>query len=134
MNSPRVFCQGVGTRLLVLCTLVSFGAGTACSGTESSGDASLVVEVVQDEITVENQTGSPLMKGEVSVIPYGTAPRPYVMLLPHMSAGEKRAFALSSFRDPSGTRFMRSVANGHRVKVRAIDVAGKTHERDVPFN
>lgn len=132
MRSPRPFLESVGTRLSLLCVLVSTAAA-ACSSTSSSGDTSLAVEVLQSEVTVENRTGTPLVRGEVSVIPQGTVPRPYVVFLPHMSSGEKRTFALSSFRNSDGTRFLRGVAKGRRVRVTAKDAAGRTYEREVPF-
>lgn len=106
---------------------------SACSGAAGSGTTSLVVEVLPDAVTVENKTGTPLMRGEVSVVPYGTAARPYVVMLPHLSNGEKRSFPLTSFRNPDGTRFMRGAANGRVVRVSAKDVGGQVYEREVPF-
>ena len=132
MRSPRSLRPSVGIRLFLFCVTVST-AGASCSGAPSSGDTSLVIVVLQNEVTVENQTGTPLVRGQVSVIPQGTVPRPYVVILPHMSSGEKRTFALSSFRNSDGTRFLREAAKGRSVKVTAKDVAGKTYEREVPF-
>ena len=132
MRAPRPLRESVGTRLVLLCVLVSTAAA-ACSSAPSSGDTSLVVEVSQDAVTVENRTGTPLTRGEVSVIPYGTVPRPYVLVMPRLSIDEKRAFPLTSFRNADGTRFMRNAARGRRVRVTAQDVGGKTYEREVPF-
>ena len=132
MRSPRSLPASLGIRLFLLCAAASMVAA-ACSDEAPSGDASLVVEVLPDEVTVENQTGTPLVGGEISVIPYGTVPRPYVMNLSRLSTGEKRSFALTSFRNPDGTRFMRSVAKGRRLKVTAKGVGGKSYEREVPF-
>lgn len=133
MRSSSSFQKHAGIRLLLFCALVPSVGAPACAGAEGSGDTSLVIEVSQEEITVENQTGTPLTRGEISVIPYGTAARPYVMVLSHMSIGERRAFALSSFRNPDSTRFIRGVAKGRRVRVTATDVSGKAYEREVPF-
>jgi hypothetical protein len=49
-----------------------------------------------------------------------------------MSSGEKRTFALSSFR-MDGTPFRRGVATGRVVKMTAVAVGGKTYAREVPF-
>jgi len=130
MCSPRPVQEAVRVRLLVLCVVVSSVA--ACSGTSESGDTALVIEVSSTSVSVENRTGTSLTKGQVSVIPQGI-PRPYVMLLPRMSSGEKRTFALSAFKASDGTPFRQDVAKGRSVKVTATDVAGKTHEREVPF-
>lgn len=132
MRSPRSLLASLEIQSLLLCVVV-FTAAAACSTAESSGDTSLVVEVSQDAVTVENRTGTPLTRGEVSVIPYGTVPRPYVLVMPRLPIGEKRAFPLTSFRNTDGTRFMRNAAKGRRVRVTAQDVGGKTYQREVPF-
>jgi hypothetical protein len=67
------------------------------------------------------------------VIPYGSVPRPYVVVLPRLSNGQKRSFALGSFRNSDGTKFARSAARGRRVRVTATDVTGKSYEREEPF-
>lgn len=132
MRSPRSLLASLEIQSLLLCVVV-FTAAAACSTAESSGDTSLVVEVSQDAVTVENRTGTPLTRGEVSVIPYGTVPRPYVLVMPRLPIGEKRTFPLTSFRNTDGTRFMRNAAKGRRVRVTAQDVGGKTYQREVPF-
>jgi hypothetical protein len=98
----------------------------------SSGDESLVVEVLQDEVTVENRTGTALSKGEISIMPQGF-PRPYISNVSYLPNGAKRSFAFSTFRMSDGSPFRRDVANGKSVKVSARDVGGKTFEREVPF-
>jgi hypothetical protein len=133
MRSSRLFQDGVRVYLCVFSIAVSSAAVTACAGNAAgSGDTSLVVEVLQDGITLENQTGTSLSKGEVAVIPQGI-PRPYVMALPHMTNGAKRTFPFSAFRMSDGSPFRRDVANGRTVKITARDVSGKTYEREVPF-
>jgi hypothetical protein len=113
--------------------LIAAGAAAACSGTASeSGDTSLVVDVSMMAVTVENQTGTSLVKGEVNLLTQGI-PRSYMALLPHMSNGEKRSFPLETFRSTDGTQYRRSVVNARSVKVVATDVGGKTYQREVPF-
>ena len=133
MPNTRRFQDRVRLYLGVLSFVVSSAAVGACGGdAKGSGDDSLVVEVLQDAITLENRTGTSLSKGEMTVIPQGI-PRPYVMILPHMTNGAKRTFQLSLFRMSDGSPFRRDVANGRSVKITARDVAGKTYEREVPF-
>jgi hypothetical protein len=118
--------------LVVLSILAASGGAAACSGVAESGDLSLVIQVSQDEITVENRTGASLSKGEVSITPQGIA-RPYVANLVYMTNGSKHSFPLTSFRMSDGSPFRRDVANGKSVKVTAKDVSGKTYEHEVPF-
>jgi hypothetical protein len=133
MPYARRFQDRVCVYVGVVSLMVSSAAAGACSGdTKESGDTSLVVEVLQDSITLENKTGTSLTKGEMTVIPQGI-PRPYVMILPHMTNGAKRTFQLSSFRMSDGSPFRRDIANGRTVRITARDAAGKTYEREVPF-
>ena len=133
MPYTRRFQDRVRVYLGAVSVVLSSIAVGACSGdANGSGDMSLVVEVLQDSITLENKTGTSLTKGEMTVIPQGI-PRPYVMILPHMTNGAKRTFPLSSFRMSDGSPFRRDVANGRTVKISATDVAGKTYEREIPF-
>jgi hypothetical protein len=133
MRCPRRFQDSARLYVCLVGVVVSSAAAAACSSDSAgTGDASLVVEVMQDAITLENRTGTSLSKGEVVLIPRGI-PRPYVMILPHMTNGTKRSFPLSSFRMSDGSPFRRDVANGKSVKITATDVAGKTYEREVPF-
>ena len=133
MRSTRRFQDGVRVGFCVFSIVVSSAAIAACAGNSAgTGDTSLVVEVLQDGITLENLTGTSLSKGEVTVVPQGI-PRPYVMILPHMTNGAKRTFPFSSFRMSDGSPFRRDVSNGRTVKITARDVAGKTYEREVPF-
>jgi hypothetical protein len=133
MRHPVRFGGSVGFRLFLVGVFVSVSAA-ACSSSEAveSGDPSLVVEVSDSSVTLENQTGVSLSRGEIAVIPQGI-PRPYVMNFSYMSSGQKRTFALNSFRMSDGTPFRRGVATGRSVKVTATDVTGKAYEREVPF-
>jgi hypothetical protein len=130
MRSPRSFQGSVSIPLFLLCVAASAGAA-ACSEAAGSGDTSLVIEVADDSVTVQNQTGNSLTKGEISIIPRGF-PRPYTAILGRLSSGEKRTFVLSSFR-MDGTPFRRGVATGRAIKMTATDVSGKTYQREVPF-
>jgi hypothetical protein len=130
MRAPRSVQEGARIALL-LAAGVSIGALAACSEAAGSGDTALVIQVADDSVTVENQTGQSLNKVEVSIIPKGI-PRPYVAIVGHLSSGEKRTFMLSTFR-MDGTPFRRGVANGRVVRMSGTDVSGKSYQREVPF-
>jgi len=132
MRSRRSLQRGVGVGLFALSVVALSGGAAGCSGVAESGDLSIVVEIAQDEVIVENRTGGSLSKGEVSIMPQGIA-RPYVANLTYMPNGSKRSFPLNSFRMSDGSPFRRDVAKGKSVKVSAKDVAGKTFEHEVPF-
>jgi hypothetical protein len=133
MRSPRWSRNRAGLRVVLLCAVVSSGAAACSSNAEGSGDKSVGVTISQDEVTIENLTGTSLSKGEVSIIPQGFA-RPYLANLAYMTSGSKRSIPLNSFRMSDGSPFRRDVTNGKSVKVTAKDVSGKTYEREVPFN
>jgi hypothetical protein len=130
MRTPSSFQESVRVPLFLLCVAVS-AAAIACSEAAGSGDTSVGLQISEDAVVVENLTGTALARGEVSIIPQGI-PRPYTALLSRMGSGEKRTIALSSFR-MDGTPFRRNVAKGRRVKIHVTDVAGKAHEREIPF-
>jgi hypothetical protein len=133
MHSTRLLKDGVRLYLCLASVVLSCAAVAGCaSDAAGSGDTSIVVEVLEDGITIENLTGTSLSKGEVTVVPKGI-PRPYVMILPHMTNGSKRTFPFNSFRMSDGSPFRRDIANGRTVKVEAKDVSGKTYTREVPF-
>ena len=132
MRYPRLVQDSVLIRLFVLCVVVSPVAAACSSAPSASGDTTLVVTVSASDVTVENQTGTSLVRGEVSVIPQGIS-SPYVALLPHLSSGQKRTLPFGAFRSSDGTPFRQDVASGRSVKVTATDATGKTYQREVPF-
>ena len=132
MRAARSFQGSLGIPHFVLCLAMSAGAA-ACSEAQGSGDTNLVVEVLQDEITLENKTGSSISKGELSIVPMGFE-RPYVSNISYLTVGAKRSFPLNSFRGSDGSPFRREVAKGKSVKVTARDSVGKSYEREVPFH
>src|SRR5262245_39877024 len=131
MRSPGLLQTRAAVPAALLCLALSGGIA-GCSSAEGSGDASLVVEVLQDEITLENKTGSSLAKGEISIIPMGFG-RPFVANITYMTSGSKKSFPMNSFRAPDGSKFARDVGSAKAVKVSAKDPVGKTFEREVPF-
>jgi hypothetical protein len=122
--------ESLRVRLFAFC--VGAVVTAACGGVTETGDKALVVGISPSSITLENRTGTSLSKGQLAVIPEGL-PRPYIVLLPYMSSGEKRTFALNAFRAQDGTPFRTDIAKGRSVKVTATDAAGQIHEHEVPY-
>jgi hypothetical protein len=131
MRSPFSRSHSRGLWLVVVCLVASVGI-SACTSVESSGDPALVVSVADDGIVIENQTGMPLTKGDISLMPQGI-PRPYLAALSHLVNGQKRTIYFRNFRMSDATPFRRDVAKVKSIKVVATDVNGKTFQREVPF-
>jgi hypothetical protein len=123
--------ESVRVRLVALCVAAA-AVTAACGGVAETGDTALVVGISPSSITLENRTGTSLTKGQLAVVPEGI-PRPYVVLLPYMSSGEKRTFPLNAFKAQDGTPFRQDIAKGRSVKVTATDAAGQIREHEVPF-
>jgi hypothetical protein len=121
----------VRVRLFVLCVAVA-AVTASCGGVAETGDTALVLGISSSSITLENRTGTSLTKGQIAVVPEGI-PRPYVVLLPYISSGEKRTFPLNTFRAQDGTPFRTDIAKGRSVKVTVTDASGQIREHEVPF-
>jgi hypothetical protein len=131
MRAPFSLPFSRGLWLFVVCLVASVGI-SACTSVESSGDPALVVSVAADGIVVENQTGNPLTKGEISLLPQGIS-RPYIAPLSNLGNGQKRTIYFRNFRMSDATPYRREVANVKAVRVVATDVMGKGFQREVPF-
>lgn len=136
MRCSRAFTDIV---LPPLCVVALAGTLGACSGARSqaasaaSADALVGLQLTETSVTLENRTGTSLVGGQITVVPAGTRP-PFFVMLPRIQSGEKRTFALESFRSNDGTMFRRSLARARAVKVTATDLVGKTHEYEIPFD
>lgn len=131
MRAPFSLPYSRGLWLFVVCLVASVGI-PACASVESTGDPTLVVVVSDAGIVVENQTGYPLSKGQVSIVPQGI-PRVYTAPLTHVGNGQKRSVYFRDFRMSDATPFRRDLVNAKSVRVVATDVMGKTYQREVPF-
>ena len=121
--------------LRVMLTLLAVSAAASCSGGDpgaGSANGSFAIEVSQMYITVENRTGSPLVGGDVEIIPVGILP-PFRSSLPRLEAGGEATILLNTFVG-SGTVFNRNIARGRSVRVTATDQLGDVYEHEVPFN
>ena len=102
--------------------------GTA--GSNSGGDA-FRIAFDQTFITIENLTGSPIVDGRIEIVPRGVRP-PFTTAFPRLENHAKREIPLRDFRGNDGTEFSRRVAHAQRVRITAVDVAGKKYEMEVP--
>ena len=119
---------------LLAAVLAVSAVASACSSANSTVDdpnAPFGIVVSQTYITVENRTGSPIIGGQVDIIPAGVLP-PFRAPLPRLEAGAKSDLMLTVFRG-SGAPFNRSIARAKAVKVSAKDQFGKVYEHEVPF-
>ncbi len=135
MRCHRAFTAVV---LPPLCVVALIGP-LACSGARpqaasaATADALVGLQLTDSAVTLENRTGTSLVGGQIIMVSAGTRP-PFFVMLPRIQSGEKRSFALDSFRSNDGTPFRRSLARARAVKVTATDLAGKTHEYEIPFD
>jgi hypothetical protein len=122
-----------------LCVVALAGATGACAGSTSqvasaaSADALIGLQLTNSTVTLDNRTGTSIVSGQLQLVSAGTRP-PFFVMLPRLQSGEKRDFALDSFRTNDGTPFRRSLARARAVKVTATDLSGKTHEYEIPFD
>ncbi len=123
-----------------LVALVSLaGMLGACSGARPQAasaaqpDALVGLQLTDTAVLLENRTGTSLVDGQITVVPAGTRP-PFFVMLPRIQSGEKRTFALETFRSNDGTLFRRSLARARAVRVTATDLVGKKHEYEIPFD
>ena len=122
-----------------LCVVMLAGVAGACGGTNSSvasaatPDAAIGLQVSENAVTLDNRTGTSLVKGQLSLIPAGVR-QPFFIVLPRIQSGEKRSFPLDQFRGNDGTAFTRSGARAKAINVTATDLNGKAHEYEIPFD
>ena len=132
--SPRV----ISSRCVQFSALiVAMGVGSACStsSTAAAGDANapFAVELTKASVSIVNQTGTGIAGGTLNLVPVGF-PRPYFVMLPRMTTGEKRSFPLETFRMLDGTKYRLNVTKVKSIKVEAKDVVGKPIEYEIPVD
>ena len=119
--------------LRVTLTLLAVCAVTACSGGGvQSVDGPFFIEISQTYVTVENRTGSPIVEGEVSIVPVGILP-PFTARLPRREPAGVAAILLTTCRG-SGGPFNRNIANARTVMVTATSQQGEVYEHEAPWN
>ena len=131
-RSPRAISS---SRLVQSCALtLAVGVAAACGARGSAEladpNAPFSVELTKASVTIVNQTGTSINEGTLNLVPVGF-PRPYFVMLPRMSNGEKRTFPLDTFRMLDGTKYRLNVTKVSKVTVSAKDAVGKTHELEV---
>jgi hypothetical protein len=129
LSTPRF----VGSCALI----VALGGASACGSSQTVGaadpNAAFAVELTKASVSIVNQTKTSLAGGTVNLIPVGF-PRPYFVMLPRMTSGEKRTFPLETFRMADGTGFRLNVTRVKSIQISAKDVVGTMHELEVPVD
>jgi hypothetical protein len=122
-----------------LCVALFAGVAATCGGTNSSvasaatADAAIGLQLSETAVTLDNRTGTSLVKGQLSLMPAGVR-QPFFIVLPRIQSGEKRSFPLDQFRGSDGTPFTRSGARAKSINVTATDLNGKAHQYEIPFD
>ncbi|HEV8319287.1 MAG TPA: hypothetical protein VGQ10_17885 [Vicinamibacterales bacterium] len=101
------------------------------SGTTGGSDKPFLIAFEQTYMTIENRSGSPIVSGTVAIMTGSLRP-PFTMALPRLENLDKRDFPLRNFRGNDGTEFSRRVAKAQRIRITAVDVAGKKYEMEMP--
>jgi hypothetical protein len=129
-----------GLALLVSLLLAAFFTAACSGGTTEAGssgttgdgtDAPFLIVFEQTYMTIENRSGSPIVSGNVAIMTGSLRP-PFTMALPRLENLDKRDFPLRNFRGNDGTEFNRRVARAQRIRITAVDLAGKKYEMEVP--
>ena len=131
-----------GSRGLVLLSLLLAAFFTAAcsgstteagsSGTAGSGtDGPFLIALEQTYMTIESRSGTPIVSGTVTIMTGSLRP-PFTMSLPRLENQDKRDFPFRSFRGKDGTEFSRGVVRPQRIRITAVDVAGKKYEMEMP--
>lgn len=126
---PRVH---VSTLRIALALLAVCAAAACSGGGVQAEDGPFFIEVSQTYVTVENRSGSPIVEGEVSIVPVGILP-PFTARLPRLEVGGETTILLNTFRG-SGGPFNRNIADARSVMITATSQQGEVYEHEAPFN
>jgi hypothetical protein len=125
----------------ITCVLVFGWLVSACSssasnggavGTSGQGSPLIGVQTSSGFVTLENNTGKPIVNATVSVR-VGSQQYAYAPGIPRLSPGEKRNLSIGDFRARDGSRVYVNVRRPNEVLVAATDADGKTYEGSVPW-
>src|SRR5262245_44602974 len=121
---------------LAACAQAGCSSGTrveaGAAGT-SGGSAAIGISFSPTYLTIENHTGTPLVEGEVAIVPSGLMP-PFHASLPRVESSGKQDRLFSAFHGNDGTPFRRGITRARRVRITATDINGKKYQQEVPFN
>jgi hypothetical protein len=83
-------------------------------------------------VTVRNDSGLPLNEVAVSIVPAGRATI-YNKFVGRLENAESKNIMLGEFYGRDGTPFSLRVVNPRSVEVKAVDINGKKHDVEVPW-
>lgn len=128
-------CGFLSWTMLVAGLAVATAPGCSAGGAADEGgaaEAPFEVEVSQLYITVTNRSGGPLLGVRIEITPAGRA-TVFTATQGRIESGERRNFALGSFRGRDGTPFNLRVHRPKAVTVTAKSVMGAEFRREVPW-
>jgi hypothetical protein len=148
---PDVRGAGIGDRALTGITLTFslLGAASglisaawllaACSNAAVSkavgttdGKSAIVVGRSESAVSVENRVGRPLLNIRVTVETVGTG-TPFILVLPTMDTGEKRALRFEELRNEDGALLDPVSVHPRQVKVTARDTLANSYDVTIPW-
>jgi hypothetical protein len=131
---PRGLALLASLLLAAFFTAACSGSTTEAGSSGTTGDGAngpFLIALEQTYMTIENRSGSPIVSGTVAIMTGSLRP-PFTMALPRLENLDKRDFPLRNFRGNDGTEFSRRVARVQRIRLTAVDVAGKKYEMEIP--
>jgi len=96
-------------------------------GTSGVAADGITVGTLSGVVSVENNTGAPLVDLQVTINPVGGATA-YTKAVSRLDTGERREIQLGEFRGRNGASFNRMFVVPRNVVVTAADLSGKKHE------
>ena len=104
-----------------------------CAGApEDEANAPFTITYSETYLTVRNQLGSAITKGQIELVPSGVL-APFRASLPRIEPGASRDIRFNQFGGTGGARFDRRSTRIKFVRVAATDSLGTTHKRDIRF-
>lgn len=124
------------TSILVFGFLAAGCSGAASEGgavgTSGEGSPLIGVQIASGFVTVENNTGKPIVDTKVS-IRVGSLQYPYGLGVPRLAPGEKRNLSIGDFKSRDGSQLYLNLRRPNEILVTATDVDGKIYEGGVPW-
>ena len=113
-------------------TILAAGCSEQGSADQTAANAPVSIQTSQLFMTVQTNTGVPLLALTVAIVPFGTSPE-YTKFFGRLENSEKRDVALSEFRGRDSTPFSLRLVRPKAVHIRATDVNGKPYDCQRPW-
>ena len=127
-------------RIALLLSLAAWPVAACSSGDTAEAGAvgtaasdPLAVTFSQMYLTVQNQTGVPIVDAELQIVPRGVMP-PFRTRLHRLETSQQLDVPFNQFYSRDGTPFRRGATRTRSLRITATNVTGKKFEQEVPFN